>query len=236
MKGSRIGYLPVLLLAGLCSCGVLFDKPMPLSTAPLAEFPAGIVGRYHLADSSFIDRKDTIYNATYYEQALPAKDSIVMFSMDLTIEKKLACFTLKLLMFCKSCPEEMPYKGRGYEALNHKDTKVYTRDGYTVHESVRIDTMVNLRKKDKLKYDGKAWYLNHFLSDQKAWEIYRLKALGKNNFSLSLTNAKDRKYLERFVVKKGIWAPTVHLTDEQFNAFVKQGGFQLRFKLRKYNP
>lgn len=232
MKGSRMTYFPVLLLAGLCRCGVLFDTPMPVATAPLAEFPAGIMGRYHLADSSFVE-KDTIYNATYYEQALPAKDSIAMFAVDLTIEKKLAYFTLKMMLFCKSCPEQAGDKSKRYEAFKNKDTKTYKRDGYTVYEKLRIDTIIHLKKKDKLKYDGKAYYLNRFLPADKAWEIFRLKATGKNAFTLGLTNAKDKKHLERFVVKKKLVGATVHLNDEQFYAFVKQGGFHLKLRFRK---
>lgn len=229
---QNVLWIALALCLSACS-SIRFDTPMPVATAPLAEFPAGIFGRYYLADSSFIDRKNTFYNTRYYEQALPAKDSILMFSAELAIQKKIACLTIKILMFCKSCPEEIPDKGKGYGGLKQMNTKVYKRDGYTVYESMSIDTIVNLKKKDQLKYDGKAYYLNHFLSDKKNWEIYRLKAQGKNDVSVSMTNAKDKKYLERFIVKKGILVPTVHLTDEQFQQFLKQGGFHLKLRFRK---
>lgn len=234
MKSSRIGYLSVLLLAGLCSCGVLFDTPMPASAPSLSEFPAGMVGRYHLIDSTFIDRKDTLYNAAYYEQTLPSKDSILLFSVDLTVEKKFSYFTLKGFGFSKSCAEATDSRGKRHEAFKNKDTKIYQRDGYTVHEILRIDTILNLKKKDRLKHDGKAYYLNHFLSQDKAWEIFRLKVTGKDALTVGITDARDKKNLERFIVKKRLMSTTVHLSDEQFSWFIKQGGFDFKLRFRKY--
>lgn len=216
----------------LQGCGLLFERAMPAATPPLPEFPASLTGRYYVVDSVLIDRKDTIYNAAYYEQTLPARDSLMFFSLELNIGKKIAYYTLKISLYCKSCPSDKVYKN-GYDVFpGQKEVRTYTRDGYPVYELWHVDTIANLRSKDKLKADNKVYYLNRFVSRRNAWEIFRIKAGSKEELSLGIANGKDRKILERFVSKKGALSAVVRITDAQFYTFVKQGGFRYRLRFR----
>lgn len=235
LKRRNCFFLYTILACMLQGCGLLFETAMPVATPSLPEFPANLTGRYHVADSIFIDRKDTIYNAAYYEQTLPARDSLMFFSLELNIEKKIAYYTMKVSRYCKSCSSDRVYKSGNDVFPNQKEVRTYTRDGYPVYEMSHVDTIANLGRKDKLKADHKVYYLNRFVSRRNAWEIFRIKATGKEGLSLGITDGKDRKILERFVLKKGTLSAVVRLSDAQFYTFIKQGGFRYRLRFRRAN-
>lgn len=229
------------LLFGLIGVLVLgchsveFDTPMPLYTGAVAGFGPDVTGSYDIADSVLKDRNEYIYNAAYYAENPPALDSMSMFAVHMVIEKKRIYYTLTLYMYNKRENFDPPLNTDNFPVIGRQKSLApvkYRKHGFGVCEKSFVDTIIDLSKKDKLRMYDKAYYVNHFLSG-KCWEICRLKPRTGGKLSFEMATQKDKEKLNAFIVKQGSWKALVHLSDEQFFSFVKQGGFRQEISFKK---
>lgn len=231
---THLFFLLILILNSGCH-SVEFDTPMPLHTGAVTGFGPDVTGRYDVADSVLKDRKEYIYNAAYYGENPPALDSMSMFAVHMIIEKKRIYYRLTFYMYNKRENFDPPLNTDNFPVTGHQKSLApikYRKQGFWVYEKSFVDTIVDLSKKDKLRMYDKAYYVNHFLS-AKCWEICRLKPGPAGKLSFEMTTLKDQGKLKAFIIKQGSWKALVHLSDEQFFSFVKQGGFRQKIKFKK---
>lgn len=228
MKQLRI----LILLLVMTGCSrIHFDSAMPRQTTSLKLFNSDLIGKYYYSDSILIvDNKEPIYNSMYFTDLYKSHDSLTLISADIVITDRLVYFDLNLKSYY-----EISKVDTSRVAANHKKEKKTIEGKYLVFNGFGKDTILNLKKQDKLKYFNGSYYLNHLIA-KKDWEIYQVEIKKDNKLSLNLTNEQDEKQITKNDSAK--WRPliynTVHLSNEQFKEFTEHGGFRTRYGLKKY--
>lgn len=229
VKTQTVKYMIYILPFILVSCsGVHFDNSMPIQKKSLRAFDSIIIGKYDYQDSVLKLKDDTFYNYKYFNQSFTSYDSCSLLSTVVSVSKTQVWYNFNLKSY---------YKISKFDTLRlaskHDDEKKSVIDDYLVFEGGYSDTLIDLNKKDKLKFYKGKYYLNHFIAEHD-WEIYQVE-IGRNGLlSINLTNKEDEKRLSNYLIKRmEIFGNIVHLSDSQFDNFIQKGGFRTKYRLKK---
>lgn len=225
-------WMALALCLSACS-SIRFDTAMPRESAVLKGFPPGMAGKFQLTDK-VVEGKERLYNSLYYK-LLPALDSFHMLTAHIVIEDQLVYDIIDTRSYYK-----MPAADTARLSKEHQLAETYTEGAYIVYKEVSCDTLLNLRKKDELKFYNKAWYFNHALDeegdehDESSWEILQVMMKNKDGFTIGHTNERDKKKLRRFITssKENVF-PLVSVSDTRFHRFVKRGGFRAKYQFKR---
>lgn len=224
-----INYIIYILLFSLFSCSdVHFDNSMPIQKKSLRMFDSTINGKYDYQDSVLKLKDDTYYNYKYFNNSFTSFDSCSLVSAVVSVSKTQFWYNFNLKSY---------YRISKFDTIRlankHRKEKKSFIDNYLVFEGEYSDTLINLNKKDKLKFHKGKYYLNHFIAEHD-WEVYQVE-IGKNGlFSINLTNKEDEKQLTNYLIKrKEIFGNIVHISDSQFDNFIQKGGFRNKYSFIK---
>lgn len=234
MTKNILKLISILVLSGCSS--VDFDSPLPSDQKPLDKFESDFIGKYYYVDSIIGKKGDEqFFNAKYFSSIVNSKDSITLFSSDLTVIDKLVYYSIDFTAFYKLDKVDT---ARLNKQFNYKD--VFVKDKYFIHTEKYSDTLLDLNGKDKLFLYKKNYYLNHYkkgkseLGLEKSWGICQFEKVGLSQYSLNMTNDRDYKLL--FDTTK-TWQPIfpiAHISNKQFKTFLSSGGFHQKYKLIRY--
>jgi len=218
----------------LSACSsIRFDSAMPRESAVLKGFPSGIAGKYQLIDK-VVEGRERFYNSLYYKQ-LPALDSFHIITAHIVVEEQLVYDIIDTRSYYK-----MPAADTARLGKEHGLAETYTEGAYIVYKEIAYDTLLDLQKKDELKFYNGAWYLNHALGgggdehDEMSWDILQMMMKGRDELTIGYTNERDKKKLRRFIIssKENVF-PLVSMNDARFYRFVKRGGFRARYQFKR---
>ncbi len=232
MKSLRNGlWMALSLYLAACS-SVSFDSAMPRQSAVLKGFPPGMAGKFQLMDK-VVGYQERFYNSLYYKQ-LPTLDSFSMIEAYIIIEDQLVYDIVDIRSYYKT-----PDADTARLNEKHRRAEPYPEGSYIVYKEVLCDTLLNLHKKDELKFYNKAWYLNHMLGNDDeprdiSWEILQVMMENKDEFTIGHTDERDKRKLRRFTISSaGNLFPLVSMSDARFYKFVKRGGFRAKYRFKR---
>lgn len=213
----------------LVSCSeVHFDNALPLQKKSFKTFDSTVIGKFYYQDSVLKLKDDTYYNYKYFNNSFTLFDSCSLVSAFISVSKTKFWYNFNLKSY---------YKVNKFDTLRlankHRKEKRSLKNNYLVFEGEYSDTLINLNKKDKLKFYKGKYYLNHFIAEHD-WEIYQFEIAKNGLLSVNLTNKEDEKRLNNYLIKrKEIFGNIVHLSDIQFDNFIQKGGFRTKYRLKK---
>jgi hypothetical protein len=199
---------------------------MPGGSASLKTIDPSLEGNYIYEDSAFA-AKPVCYNDRYFTPEKINQDSMHFVTAMLHIENKVIyCFIHYYEVY------DLTKIDTSGIYLQHSNS-AEQRGNYIIFHRNITDTLLDLGKKDKLKYSDGYYYLNKCIS-KKDWQIVRLKITGENGLMLSFVNAIDKtQFANVQVVEKYMISPVLSVSDKEFDGFIKNGGFRESFNFSK---
>lgn len=234
MTKTFINLISILFLSNCNS--VDFNNPFPSDQKPLDKIGPEFIGKYYYADSIVGKKGDEqFFNSKYFSSTMKNRDSITLFSSDLTVTDKLVCYSIEFTFFYILDKVDTSRLNKGFKYKN-----VFVKDKYFIHTEKYSDTLLDLNGKDKLFLYKNHYYLNHYKkgnsepAQEKSWRICQFEKIDITQYSLNMTNEQDYKLL--FDTTK-TWQPIfpiAHISNKQFKNFIDKGGFHEKYRLIKY--
>lgn len=226
-RSTKYILIPISVLRFYSCSSVHFDYPMPANSKSEKVIDSSLVGSYTLEDSTIINKGVVVYNLKYIDRVVSNMDSCQFISSRVTIDKYKVYYNLRL----KTCYRANLVDSVRLMKKHRKEKKTYYKD-YLCFELAGEDTILNLRKKDVVKQKSGINYLNHFY-EKNNWEIFKVEK-NKEFLLIGITDSTDEKYLARNLIKrKGLFGKIAHLSDPEFEKFVRKGGFRSTYKFVK---
>jgi len=208
---------------------VHFKNSMPNCFKYDCKIDSSLIGQYYLVDSIWIKDNDTAINLFNNSDFIKHRDSSDIFDIRVIINSKLVLYNMT---FGKSYRMDMI--DTSMISKKEKFKRKAILDNYVIYEDFQIDTILNLNKKDKIKFWNGKYYLSKRISKHD-WEVYQLEYLNDKEYSINLTNDEDAQKLG---LDTSEWKPIfnyyVNLSNNQFKEFVDLGGFRTKYKIKKY--
>lgn len=210
------------------SCSrIHFDADLPEAATSIKSFDLNMKGQYELVDSIIKLKNDLYYNSHYFENYSKTKDSCVLISATMTILENELFYNIIVKSYYKIDRIDIVSTIK-----KHKKETINCEGDYLIFENQSSDTLLNLKKGDKIKVYKEKYYLNHFI-EKDDWEVYQLEIIKDHLLSFNLLDNEDEKMLETSIKEYEIFGNIVHLSDEQFDNFVEKGGFRRKFRFKK---
>jgi hypothetical protein len=211
----------------LCACSAVeFDHPMPFQGNKI-ENVQELSGTYSFTDTTIHTNNEIYYNAEFYKDEYKKRDSIKLISAIIYFENKLVGYKIHTKIY---------YNINKVDTMRvlafHNTAQKSTQKNYLIFDEDSADTLIDLTKKDQLKFFNGKYYLNKY-NKENQWEVYQV-ALKEDVLDLGIINEQDRNDLSNYTIKRTKTTSLVHLEDDLFSNFVKAGGFKTRIKFKKH--
>ena len=219
--------LPFFAVILFVSCSEThFEQPQPAGKKEVLKIPKKYLGTYRYRDSTMNISDDTPYSKLF------------------SAETGLPVLEVNKVLIVSPYMVKQGYDGKFL--FNAAQTKVADRLGWNADtivnmfsikkeflKSVRkngtlgfyynaMDTMISISRGDVIKKYKGHLYLNKFDGDNK-WVVYRIKKQG-NKMLFESVNSFDKTLLDSICPKTD--GKNYNPTKQQFNLFLKKGGFQ----------
>ena len=203
---------------------------MPKRIKPLHSIDSILIGNYCFANPVLIKDEDTILNS-HFQEFYRQKDSSEYIDIFVSITSKMISFKITAGDF---------YNLDKYDTINSPQEYRFDNkkviDRYVFYEESSNDTILDLGKRDEIKYWNGKYYLNHKIENHD-WETYQLEMINDSIISINLTNDKDAVMLG---LDHSEWKPVFNyvakISNKRFQDFIDSGGFRTRFILKRITP
>lgn len=229
-SGNKLTVFAVLILLVFSSCSrVHFDAAMPQKAHVLKVVDENLLGKYYSTDSLIVNKeKNPTYNLKYYPLVYKTMDSTCIVAVDLVIEKRIVFVSWSAFNYYDLAKVDT-FKIAGAD----RGSKSSIKDGYLCREQSGSDTIFDMDEGDLVKYFNGKYYFNHRI-EKNDWEVYQLELSSNKKLSFGVTNEADERTIEKSIpISLKMFNSSVHMNDNQFKAFVLEGGFRERHTFQK---